>query len=115
MHPVCTCGSDEFIVEFRTTAQLLIAAGEPLQVTYGPVGDAGLFSTVTCGGCGSHIDIDNSVTGRVLAAPLKVAREVGANVAQQLPSVTVRSRSEGGSTAASRSTTERAVEPGSEG
>jgi hypothetical protein len=27
MHPTCTCGNDEFVVDYHTTARLMVRAG----------------------------------------------------------------------------------------
>ena len=88
----CGCGSEEFEVQFRTVARLILTAGEPTTVIYGPIHDPEPFSTVMCRRCGAHLDIDNLITPGVDPGPLLAARKEGNRYAGGLPEVTVRAR-----------------------
>lgn len=90
----CKCGSSEFVVEYQTSARLTLQAGEPVMITYGPINSSGLFSTVTCVGCQTRLDLDNTLTGAhpEETLPFVATRYRADQLATDLPSVSVRAR-----------------------
>lgn len=91
----CECGSADFVVEYQTTARLRLVNGIAQAVSYGPVNEGLMVSTVTCTGCSARLDIDNSLTGADPDACLfsfVATRYRADTVASDLPAVTVRTR-----------------------
>lgn len=91
----CACGSTKFVVEYQTTARLNLDTGAPVAVTYGPIRDGGMFSTITCAECAAKLDIDNTLIGTdpvASFAAFMTARYRADILAGELPSVTVRTR-----------------------
>lgn len=88
----CTCGSETFFVDFRTTARMTMHQGEPAAVTYGPIDQIQAFATVTCAKCVAHLDIDNAVMPPVNPKPLTQAREFANLCLTGVPALTVKAR-----------------------
>lgn len=58
------CGGSVFYVQMPAQALVTVSRCRPTKVTYQVVGDAHLFSHVTCAGCGLVLEIDGALHDR---------------------------------------------------
>lgn len=82
-------------MEYQTTARLNLDTGTPVAVTYGPISEGAMFSTITCANCRTKLDIDNTLSGEAAQeafSAFMTARYRADILATDLPSVTVRTR-----------------------
>lgn len=88
----CECGSTDFTVEYQTTARINMSLVSQVSVTYGPINDTGMFSTVTCVHCHAKLDIDNTGVTEDFRLAFIAARYRADAIARDLATVTVRAR-----------------------